>query len=71
MPVEIRELVIRANVEEERERSASESESRGNTSGFNKTMTELRELKQMLKEKNERKYGITGWKTSQNDYPLV
>ena len=54
MPVEIRELVIRANVEEERERSASESESRGITSGFNKTMTELRELKQMLKEKNER-----------------
>lgn len=54
MPVEIRELVIRANVEEQRERSNSETETSGNRSQFNRMITELRELKQMLKEKNER-----------------
>jgi DNA invertase Pin-like site-specific DNA recombinase len=54
MPVEIRELVIRANVEEDREGSYSETRSNENRSEFNRMITELRELKLMIRDKNER-----------------
>ncbi|MEJ2596080.1 MAG: DUF5908 family protein [bacterium] len=57
MPIEIRELVIRATVE----KSESQSDSRAGTQtqeqngqGVNDCLTKIEEIRKMIQEKNER-----------------
>jgi hypothetical protein len=57
MPIEVRELVIRATVEQGRNQGAGRTgtQSSGQTSSdSNDCLTKMEEIKKMLQEKNER-----------------
>lgn len=57
MPIEVRELVIRATVEQERDQSRGGTVSQAsgqNSSDSNDCLTKMEEIKKMLQEKNER-----------------
>ena len=57
MPIEVRELVIRATVEQGRDQSGGRTgtQSSGqNSSASNDCLTKMEEIKKMLQEKNER-----------------
>jgi hypothetical protein len=57
MPIEVRELVIRATVDQNNERSGGRSSDRESNSGgqeVNECLTKMEEIKRMFQEKNER-----------------
>ena len=51
MPIEIRELVIRAAIEEQKPEQTRESP---NSGGYNKLSEELRIIREMIQNQNER-----------------
>ncbi len=57
MPIEVRELVIRATVEQGRNQGAGRTATQSsgqNTADSNDCLTKMEEIKKMLQEKNER-----------------
>jgi len=53
MPVEIRELIIRASVQAEKVESKTSTATEESASGFRR-QSELADLKKMIEQKNER-----------------